>query len=73
MLAERCSSTWGCVQAHGSVLSCRVLYDHAHRSKQVAFVQMETHQQAVQSVEALHGMHVRLLHRHVSDQTPMEV
>ncbi|CAL5220811.1 g2887 [Coccomyxa viridis] len=42
--------------AHGSVLSCRVLYDHANRSKQVAFVQMETHQQAVRSVEALHGM-----------------
>ena len=46
------------MQAHGSVLSCRVLYDHANRSKQVAFVQMETHLQAVRSVEALHGMQV---------------
>ncbi len=52
------------MQAYGSVLSCRVLYDHANRSKQVAFVQMETHQQAVRSVEALHGMQVRLRSKH---------
>ena len=59
-LEGRFSSKCDCVQAYGSVLSCRVLYDHANRSKQVAFVQMETHQQAVHSVEALHGMQVRL-------------
>ena len=46
------------VQAHGTVLSCRVLYDHTSRSKQVAFVQMETHQQALKSIEALHSTQV---------------
>lgn len=61
----------GCVQAHGSVLSCQVLCDRTNRSKQVAFVQMETHQQAVRSMEALHGMTVRLLGMHVSDQEPL--
>ena len=42
------------VQAHGSVVSCRVLCDHVGISKQVAFVQMETHQQALQAIKALH-------------------
>ena len=42
------------VQAHGSVLSCRVLCDHEGVSKQVAFVQMETRQQAHQAIAALH-------------------
>ena len=46
------------MQAHGTVLSCRVLYDHNSRSKQVAFVQMETHQQALKSIEALHSTQV---------------
>ena len=61
------SSLCDCMQAHGSVLSCRVLYDHGNRSKQVAFVQMETHQQAVRSVEALHGMQAWHRSRHASD------
>ena len=47
------------MQAHGAVLSCRVLYDHTSRSKQVAFVQMETHQQALKSIEALHSTRVK--------------
>ena len=47
------------LQAHGTVLSCRVLYDHNNRSKQVAFVQMETHQQAQKSIEALHSTQVK--------------
>ena len=51
----------GNVQAHGTVLSCRVLYDHSNRSKQVAFVQMETHQQALKSIEALHSTQVKHL------------
>ena len=55
-----CPGSCDSMQAHGTVLSCRVLYDHANRSKQVAFVQMETNQQAVRSIEALHGMQVRL-------------
>ena len=47
------------LQGHGTVLSCRVLYDHANRSKEVAFVQMETNEQAMRSIEALHGTMVR--------------
>ena len=42
------------VQAHGSVVSCRVLCDHAGISKQVAFVQMETRHQALHAIDALH-------------------
>ncbi|BDA47564.1 probable polyadenylate-binding protein 5 at N-terminal half [Coccomyxa sp. Obi] len=40
---------------YGNVKSCRVLFDHNGVSKQVAFVQFETNQQALDSIAALHN------------------
>lgn len=39
--------------------SCRVLFDHNGVSKQVAFVQFDTNQQALDSIAALHNKEVR--------------
>lgn len=48
-------------QEYGNVKSCRVLFDHSGVSKQVAFVQFETNQQALDSIAALHNKEV-LMH-----------
>jgi RNA recognition motif-containing protein len=41
------------------VVSCRVLFDHNGLSKQVAFVQFEKQQQALDSIAALHNKEAR--------------
>ncbi len=47
-------------QEYGDVKSCRVLFDHNGVSKQVAFVQFDTNQQALDSIAALHNKEVQI-------------
>lgn len=46
------------MQAHGGVISCRVLHHRSGASKCVGFVQMHTKEHALGAIASLHGKQV---------------